>query len=94
MQSANEQMALLLGWEHRESDGWWQRITDGACAGPPDYTQWDRFPEMQEYVKQHEQFVEIHDRILDTIDEHFELAWAYITPTILRDAIVEVCGAQ
>lgn len=94
---ANERMALLLGWEQRK-DMWKLRAT-GPVAwqfGPPDYTSWERFPEMQEYVRK------LPGRELGAVMEHASLELTEgattdpypvtvlmgITPTILRDAIL------
>jgi hypothetical protein len=57
----------------------------------PDYASWGRFPEMQAFAESHERFTDIHEAVNEAVDQHEEIAWAHITPTILRDVILEVC---
>lgn len=103
----NEQMALLLGWERfedREFDGFdgrysgWDRGREWMTDDVPDYTAWERFPEMQEYVRglDYERSIAVHAQaqqgvIPESLYEPNRSILGSITPTILRDAILEVC---
>jgi hypothetical protein len=60
----------------------------------PDYTQWDRYPEMAGYVRGLSD--RDANRVLDAVEEmlveqgYGDYMLLYITPTILRDAILAV----
>lgn len=124
----NETLARLLGWEREPRETYrgkevvrtvmqWRRGRYWL-GHTPDYTDWARFPEMQEYVRglgfrDRERLgwllgEEMWQRYWD-LSEHKErlqasrplpqegvpqsiLVVEAITPTILRDAIVEVMG--
>jgi hypothetical protein len=94
MTDPNERMARLLGWERDPAHKWhyWTRGDEFCLDEPPDYTQWERFPEMQEYVRG----MGREKRSLVLYGEFLRRAIDFppllnITPTILRDAILEVC---
>jgi hypothetical protein len=93
----NEAMALLLGYY--EGSGVWMNPDHTLCGGrAPDFTQWEHFPELQECVRGLcESDVDAANRIVERAEElmypdeeegiHEILT---ITPTILRDALIEV----
>ena len=82
-----------VAWFIRPADGDEPIAHDGG--GCPDYTQWDRFPEMQEYVRgwESKQIWDLSIEIGKELDRDALTIWAYVTPTILGDAIDEVCNA-
>lgn len=108
VESVNERVALLLGWERGTLEGTWIAPLTGRSTSvtmqmrPPDYTQWDRFEEMQEYVRglQTDQMSAVELAVINALSmngagsywQDFGL-WT-VTPTILRDAIDEVCGEE
>lgn len=97
--SANERIALLLGWEPHTTGTNWQRLFEDAVllvsVGCPDFRQWPHFPEMQEYVRG----LDVGDcqRVLATV--HAQAGDVFyapmnITPTILRDAVLACIDEQ
>ncbi len=100
MTEPNEQMARLLGWKRIE----WQdadahlnpgyKHTDGRTwwhAFPPHYDSWDRFPELQDYVRGLETTKQ-WAILMRVTEDNGPRDLFYLTPSILRDAIVEACG--
>ena len=106
--SKNERLALLLGWASTPQ-GWWMhkiertslgidRVVEHPC---PDYTQWERFPEMQEYVRgltayEQDKIARWFEFNVDADSPAYFAAFIGardITPTILGDAILEVTDA-
>ena len=84
MTDANERMAALLRPDQTPVDPVIHNLTS------PDYTTWERFPEMQEYVRGLETAKQW--AILMRVNEGEHAADLFhITPTILRDSIIEVC---
>lgn len=73
------------------------RRRDHNYGFAPDYTTWERFPDLQEYVRGlptiRRQVLWPMVRDAGGIEFHHE-ALTNITPTILRDAILEVCGGS
>jgi len=110
----NERLALLLGYrwmehvEHRipvlvsaafdGSDRWVPSAQRGTI-GIPDFDSWERYPELQAYVRG--LAPEVHaliDVALTTAiaagggSNETPPCWIDVTPTLLGSAILEVCG--
>lgn len=102
--TANERVALLMGWEKirriSEADPPWTLMRDpsGNRAACPDFTQWGRFPEMQEFIRglPLDKRNEIARKITGGLDgSYLDGALDVLLsdlPSRARDAIDEVCG--
>ncbi len=120
--SPDERMALLIGWEWRRYADMPNKgrflalpgsylylrsvntlldlpIWDSSKGGIPDFTEWKRYPDMQEYVRgltptQQMLISEELDTAMIELAMPSDLEvgqeFMYINPTILRDACVEV----
>ena len=101
----NERLALLLGWERvgwvdpgkAETPGWLHEASKRGYPHPepPDYDQWERFPELQAYVRglgQKQQW-EIVIRADREMSKNAAYSILGVTPAILGDALLEVCDA-
>jgi len=101
----NERLALLLGWKYRADDFGDERWFDakGVARYPgyqPRFDRWFLFPELQEYARGLDtaQMSDIEARIIRVLQMDGRGSYAddfgmwTITPTILGNAILEVCG--
>ena len=99
----NERLARMLGWERepRHTYSGKERVSTRLqwhrgrywTGLTPDYTTWARFPELQEYaqglMRDLPKYTDLHGAV---VRQTGALTWLRITPEILGDAILSVCG--
>ena len=98
--AANERVALLLGWKRTTTAGFSWVDPNGRLHYEPDFAKWASVPEMLRFIEglrfsQCHAIAAVLTRMSDSAVTGRLGVLQFIcetTPTILRDAIDEVCG--
>lgn len=103
----NERIAILLGWRRARSQRWMPpgsgpiAFRSTTFDHPPDFTDWARFPDLQAYAADMdgERRSALARSLLVSLGYQYGPSpWPGaifdITPTILRDAILEAVGEE